>query len=146
MSIYDAAMRYQREGVGLVIVAGKEYGSGSSRDWAAKGVALLGVRAVIAESFERIHRSNLVGMGVLPLEFLPGQNRETLGLTGNETYSVTGVQQAVGGSRRASVAAVSGDGTGKEFEVVVRVDTPREADYFRFGGILPYVLNQIVRG
>ena len=146
MSIYDAAMRYQREGVGLVIVAGKEYGSGSSRDWAAKGVALLGVRAVIAESFERIHRSNLVGMGVLPLEFLPGQNRETLGLTGKETYSVTGVQQAVGGSRRATVAAVPGDGAGKEFEVVVRVDTPREADYFRFGGILPYVLSQIVRG
>ena len=146
MSIYDASMRYQQEGVGLMIVAGKEYGSGSSRDWAAKGVALLGVRAVIAESFERIHRSNLVGMGVLPLEFLPGQNRETLGLTGKESYSVTGVQKAVGGTRRATVAAVSGEGARKEFEVVVRVDTPREADYYRFGGILPYVLNQIVRG
>jgi aconitate hydratase len=146
MSIYDAAMRYQQEGVGLMIVAGKEYGSGSSRDWAAKGVALLGVRAVVAESCERIHRSNLVGMGVLPLEFLPGQNRETLGLTGHESYSVAGIEQAVGGSRRATVAAVSGDGAGKEFEAVVRVDTPREAEYYRFGGILPYVLNQIVRG
>ncbi len=100
---------------------------------------------MIAESYERIHRSNLVGMGVLPLEFLPGQNRETEGLTGKETYSVTGVSQAVGGSRRASVAAVADDGSRKEFEVAVRVDTPREADYYRFGGILPYVLNQLAR-
>jgi aconitate hydratase len=143
MSIYDAAMRYKQEGAGLAIIAGKEYGSGSSRDWAAKGVALLGVKAVIAESFERIHRSNLVGMGVLPLEFLPGQNRESLDLTGTETYSVTGVRQAVEGSRRAAVRAVAADGRQTTFEVVVRVDTPREADYYRFGGILPFVLSQL---
>ena len=143
MSIYDAAMRYKQEGVGLAIIAGKEYGSGSSRDWAAKGVALLGVRAVIAESFERIHRSNLVGMGVLPLEFLPGQTRDSLGLTGTEVCSVTGVQQAVAGGRRATVRAVAADGRQTTFEVVVRVDTPREADYYRFGGILPFVLSQL---
>jgi len=136
-------MRYTKEGVGLVIIAGKEYGSGSSRDWAAKGVALLGVKAAIAESFERIHRSNLVGMGVLPLEFLPGQNRESLGLTGTETYSVSGVRQGVEGSRRATVRAVAADGTETSFEVVVRVDTPREADYYRYGGILPFVLHQL---
>jgi aconitate hydratase len=143
MSIYDAAMRYKQEGVGLVIIAGKEYGSGSSRDWAAKGVALLGVKAVIAESYERIHRSNLVGMGVLPLEFLPGQNRDSLELTGTETFSVSGVRQAVDGNRRAKVLAVAADGRPISFEVVVRVDTPREADYYRFGGILPYVLRQL---
>ncbi len=143
MWIYDASMRYKQEGVGLIIVAGKEYGSGSRRDWAAKGVALLGVRAVLAESFERIHRSNLMGMGILPLEFLPGQNRETLGLTGTETFSVTGVQPAISGSRRAKVQAVASDGSKKEFEAVVRVDTPREADYYRYGGILPYVLHQL---
>jgi aconitate hydratase len=136
--IYDVAMRYQGQGVGLVIIAGKEYGSGSSRDWAAKGVALLGVKAVIAESYERIHRSNLVGMGVLPLEFLPGQNRETLGLTGFETYAITGVVEAVSGSKRVKVAA-----DGKQFEAGVRIDTPREVEYFRNGGILPYVLRQV---
>ncbi len=145
MWIYDAAMRYQREGTGLVILAGREYGSGSSRDWAAKGVALLGVKAVIAESFERIHRSNLVGMGVLPLEFPAGQNRETLGLSGTESFSVIGVKDAVGGSRRAKVKATAADGSTKEFNVVVRVDTPREAEYFRAGGILPYVLNQLLK-
>ncbi|MFB3779375.1 MAG: aconitate hydratase AcnA [Bryobacteraceae bacterium] len=144
MTIYDASMRYQKEGVGLVIIAGKEYGSGSSRDWAAKGVALLGVKAVIAESFERIHRSNLVGMGVLPLEFPAGVTRETLGLAGTEAYSVLGVQAAVGGSRRAVVRAAAADGAVKQFEAVVRVDTPREADYYRSGGILPYVLGQLV--
>jgi len=141
--IYDVAMKYQGEGTGLMIVAGKEYGSGSSRDWAAKGVALLGVKAVIAESYERIHRSNLIGMGVLPLEFMPGQNRESLGLTGFETYAVQGVVEAVNGGRKAKVTATAADGTSKEFDVVVRVDTPREADYFRHGGILPYVLRQV---
>ena len=141
--IYDVATRYQKEGVGLLILAGKEYGSGSSRDWAAKGVALLGVKAVIAESFERIHRSNLVGMGVLPCEFLPGENGETLGLTGFEMYSISGVVKAVAGGRRASVTATGSDGNVKRFEVVVRIDTPREADYFRHGGILPYVLRQV---
>jgi len=125
------------------VIAGTEYGTGSSRDWAAKGTALLGVKAVVAQSFERIHRSNLVGMGILPLEFLPGQNRETLGLTGTETYSVTGVRQALEGSRRATVRALAAGGAEKKFDVTVRVDTPREADYFRSGGILPYVLRQL---
>ncbi len=146
MFIYDAAMQYQQEGVSLLIIAGKEYGSGSSRDWAAKGVALLGVKAVLAESFERIHRSNLVGMGVLPLEFLPGQNRETLGLTGEEVFSVTGVREAVAGGRRATVHAVAAGGAAKTFDVVVRVDTPVEADYYRHGGILPFVLRQLAAG
>jgi len=143
MSIYDAAMRYQKEGVGLIVLAGKEYGSGSSRDWAAKGVRLLGVDAVIAESFERIHRSNLVGMGVLPLQFRAGENRETLGLTGREVFHVEGVAEAVAGSRKATVRAVDEAGNEKKFEVVVRVDTPVEADYFRYGGILPFVLKQL---
>jgi len=143
LSIYDASMRYQQEATGLVIIAGKEYGSGSSRDWAAKGVALLGVKAAIAESFERIHRSNLIGMGVLALEFLPGDSRQSLGLTGMETYHIEGVPAAVGGSRRATVRAVSGDGAEKRFAVTVRIDTPQEAEYFRHGGILPYVLRQL---
>jgi aconitate hydratase len=143
MSIYDAAMRYQRDGVGLIVLAGKEYGSGSSRDWAAKGVRLLGVDAVIAESFERIHRSNLVGMGVLPLQFRAGENRETLGLTGREIFHVEGVVEAVAGSRKATVCAVDEAGGEKTFEVIVRVDTPVEADYFRYGGILPFVLKQL---
>jgi aconitate hydratase len=144
MSIYDAAMRYQSDGVGLVIIAGKEYGSGSSRDWAAKGAKLLGVRAVIAESYERIHRSNLVGMGVLPLEFPQGQTAASLGLTGTEAYFVEGVREAVeGGTRAARVRAVAGDGTERCFDVKVRADTPREAEYYRNGGILPYVLRQL---
>jgi len=143
MTIYDAAMRYRQEGVPLLILAGKEYGSGSSRDWAAKGVRLLGVRAVIAESFERIHRSNLVGMGVLPLEFLPGENRETLGLSGAESFALEGIAQALAGSRRALVRALSAEGVEKSFEVVVRVDTPQEAEYYRHGGILPYMLDQL---
>lgn len=143
MSIYDAAMRYKNEGVGLVVIAGKEYGSGSSRDWAAKGVQLQGVRAVIAESYERIHRSNLVGMGVLPLQFLPGETRETLGLTGLETYAIEGIAEAVSGSRRAAVTATTPGGAARKFQAVVRIDTHTEADYFRHGGILPYVLQQL---
>jgi aconitate hydratase len=143
MWIYEAAMRYQREGVPLLILAGKEYGSGSSRDWAAKGVNLLGVRAVIAESLERIHRSNLVGMGVLPLEFLPGQSPATLGLTGRERYRVEGIREALAGSKRARVRAVADDGSERRFEAVVRVDTPQEGEYNRNGGILPYVLRQL---
>jgi aconitate hydratase len=140
MFIYDASMRYQQEGVPLIIIAGKEYGAGSSRDWAAKGVLLLGVRAVIAESFERIHRSNLVGMGVLPLEFIDGQNRESLGLTGLETFAIEGIQAAVesNGRKRARVKA-----DGKSFEVAARIDTPVEIEYYRNGGILPYVLKQL---
>jgi len=139
MSIYDASVKYQQEGVPLLIIAGKEYGSGSSRDWAAKGVLLLGVKAVIAESFERIHRTNLVGMGVLPLQFLEGHNAASLKLTGREQYSVEKVKEALnGGGRRARVRADN-----KTFDVIVRVDTPQEVEYYRHGGILPYVLRQI---
>ncbi|HEU5021737.1 MAG TPA: aconitate hydratase AcnA [Bryobacteraceae bacterium] len=138
MFIYDASVKYRQEGVPLVIIAGKEYGSGSSRDWAAKGVMLLGVKAVIAESFERIHRTNLVGMGVLPLQFAPGENAASLGLTGKEVYEITGVRQGVETGARVKVKA-----GGKEFEAIPRVDTPQEAEYFRNGGILPYVLRQL---
>ncbi len=142
MFIYDASVKYQKEGTPLLIIAGKEYGSGSSRDWAAKGTLLLGVRAVIAESFERIHRSNLVGMGVLPLQFLPGENRESLGLTGFEKYTITGIPEAVASGARARVWAKSDDGE-KTFEAMVRIDTPQEAEYYRNGGILPYVVRQL---
>jgi aconitate hydratase len=138
MFIYDASVRYQQDATPLLIIAGKEYGTGSSRDWAAKGTLLLGVRAVIAENFERIHRSNLVGMGVLPLQFLAGQNRESLGLTGFEEYSIEGIPEAIATGSAARVRA--GD---KRFEVTVRIDTPQEAEYYRNGGILPYVLRQI---
>ncbi|HYO81372.1 MAG TPA: aconitate hydratase, partial [Bryobacteraceae bacterium] len=146
MFIYDASVKYAADNVPLVILAGKEYGSGSSRDWAAKGVMLLGVKAVIAESFERIHRSNLVGMGVLPLQFLPGQHRESLGLTGEESFSVTGVAQAVSSGGHALVTAACADGKSRTFEVVVRIDTPGEIEYYRYGGILPYVLRQLTAG
>jgi aconitate hydratase len=142
MFIYDASVKYQQEGTPLLIIAGKEYGSGSSRDWAAKGTLLLGVRAVIAESFERIHRSNLVGMGVLPMQFLPGDNRESLGLTGFEKYTITGIPEAVASGARVRVWAKSDDGE-KTFEVQVRIDTPQEAEYYRNGGILPYVVRQL---
>ena len=146
MFIYDAAMRYQQEGVPLAIIAGKEYGSGSSRDWAAKGVALLGVRTAIAESFERIHRTNLVGMGVLPLQFLEGENAASLKLTGREVYHVEGVRAALeGGPRRVTVRAVSADGGETTFKAIVRVDTPQEVEFYRFGGILPYVLRQLAK-
>ena len=144
MYIYDASLLYQEAGVPLVILAGKEYGSGSSRDWAAKGVMLLGVRAVIAESFERIHRSNLVGMGVLPLQFPAGENAASLGLTGKETFHIEGVKASLnGGGRKGTVRAVSDDGAEKTFTAVVRVDTPQEVEYYRYGGILPYVLRQL---
>jgi aconitate hydratase len=142
MFIYDASLKYQKEGTPLLVIAGKEYGSGSSRDWAAKGTLLLGVKAVIAESFERIHRSNLVGMGVLPFQFLPGENRESLGLTGSETYSIEGVVQAIASGTRARIKA-KGDKGEKSFEAIVRIDTPMEAEYYRNGGILPYVLRQL---
>jgi aconitate hydratase len=143
MFIYDASVRYQQEGVPLMIIAGKEYGSGSSRDWAAKGVLLLGVKAVLAESFERIHRTNLVGMGVLPLQFLDGQNAQSLKLTGKESYHVKGISRALSDGSRATVRAVDDSGVEKPFEAQVRVDTPQEAEYFRNGGILPYVLRQL---
>jgi aconitate hydratase len=144
MSIYDAAMRYAEEGTPLVVLAGKEYGSGSSRDWAAKGTSLLGVRAVIVESYERIHRSNLVGMGVLPLQFPEGENAESLGLTGEEEFSVTGFADALNGGELPRTAHVkAGD---VEFDARVRIDTPKEAEYFRHGGILQYVLRQLLQG
>ncbi len=140
MSIYDAAMRYAEEGVPLVVVAGKEYGTGSSRDWAAKGTRLLGVRAVLAESYERIHRSNLVGMGVLPLQFLEGQGREALGLTGEEVFSIRGLSEGL--RPRMKVEVQAGD---KRFEALVRLDTPQEVEYYRHGGILNYVLRAMAR-
>jgi len=143
MFIYDAAMKYKQEGIPLIIVAGKEYGSGSSRDWAAKGVNLLGVKAVIAESFERIHRSNLVMMGVLPLQFLAGETRDTYGLTGEEIFDITGVAGSVGTARRVTVHARRPDGSAVSFEAQVRVDTPQEVEYYRNGGILPFVLRQL---
>ena len=144
MYIYDASMKYQRENVPLLILAGKEYGTGSSRDWAAKGVMLLGVRAVIAESFERIHRTNLVGMGVLPLQFADGQNAASLKLSGRETFHIEGVPASLnGGGRQAKVRAVADDGAETAFTVKVRVDTPQEVEYYRSGGILPYVLRQL---
>jgi aconitate hydratase len=144
MSIFDAAMRYEKAGVPLVVLAGKEYGSGSSRDWAAKGPKLLGVRAVIAESYERIHRSNLVGMGILPLEFAAGESAAVLGLTGEETFSIGGLTEAIP-TRKTTVHARLADGTVREFTTTVRIDTPQEREYYRHGGILPYVLRQLLR-
>ncbi|WP_422936412.1 aconitate hydratase [Sinomonas sp. P47F7] len=143
--VYDAAMNYQAAGTPLVVLAGKEYGSGSSRDWAAKGTALLGVKAVIAESYERIHRSNLIGMGVLPLQFPAGESAATIGLTGNEVFSFEGITQLNEGTtpKTVKVTATAEDGSAKSFDAVVRIDTPGEADYYRNGGILQYVLRQI---
>jgi aconitate hydratase len=143
MSIYDAAVKYREAGVPLVVIAGKEYGSGSSRDWAAKGTRLLGVRAVIAESYERIHRSNLVGMGVLPLEFKPGENRETLGLTGHEIFEIEGIA-SLAPKKGITVRAKSADGKIKTFAVTARADTPEEVSYYHHGGILQYVLRQML--
>ena len=140
-TIYDASMAYQAAGIPLVILAGKEYGSGSSRDWAAKGTALLGVKAVIAESFERIHRSNLIGMGVLPLQFLDGESAESLGLTGDEEYSISGITELNGGQVPKTVKVVA---SGKSFTARVRIDTPGEADYYRHGGIMQYVLRSLL--
>jgi aconitate hydratase len=140
-TIYDASMAYQAAGIPLVILAGKEYGSGSSRDWAAKGTALLGVRAVIAESFERIHRSNLIGMGVLPLQFLDGENAQSLGLKGDEVFEITGITELNNGTIPKTVQVKAGD---KTFTAKVRIDTPGEADYYRHGGIMQYVLRSLV--
>jgi aconitate hydratase len=141
MSIYDAALRYQSEDVPAIIIAGKEYGSGSSRDWAAKGPRLLGVRAVIAESYERIHRTNLVCMGVLPLQFRPGESPASLGLTGTETYAIDGLNG--GNAKEVTVRVQPGDGAERRFKAQVRIDTPNEADYYRHGGILQYVLRRL---
>ncbi len=144
MTIYDAAMKYREEGVPLMVIAGKEYGSGSSRDWAAKGTILLGVRAVLAESFERIHRSNLVGMGVLPLEFLPGENAKSLGLTGLEIFDFEGLAQNFEPRKKIKVRARDAGGKTTDFTALVRVDTPFEAAYYQHGGILQYVLRQML--
>ncbi|HTM68834.1 MAG TPA: aconitate hydratase, partial [Candidatus Binatia bacterium] len=141
-SIFDAAAKYAEEGTPLVVIAGKDYGMGSSRDWAAKGVRLLGVRAVIFESVERIHRSNLVGMGVLPLEFMPGENVSSLGLDGSETLDITGVGTLSSGMTM-QVRAAKADGRAVEFGVRCRLDTPVEVEYFRAGGIMPYVLRSL---
>jgi aconitase A/intein/homing endonuclease len=144
-SIYDAAMRYQSERVPLLVIAGREYGTGSSRDWAAKGTLLLGVKAVIAESFERIHRSNLIGMGVAPLQFLAGQNAASLGLTGREVFDITGLSR--GDAREVTVTATpEGGGAPRQFNVRLRIDTPKEREYYRHGGILQYVLRQLASG
>ncbi len=143
-SIYDVSMRYQQEGTPLMVIAGKEYGTGSSRDWAAKGTMLLGVKAVIAESFERIHRSNLIGMGVLPLQFKDGQNAQSIGLTGHETFEIIGLNG--GAAKMVTVVATPASGQPIRFDARVRIDTPKERDYFRHGGILQYVLRQLAAG
>ncbi|HTG53738.1 MAG TPA: aconitate hydratase AcnA, partial [Gemmatimonadaceae bacterium] len=145
VSIYDAAMAFQRDGVPLIVIAGKEYGTGSSRDWAAKGTRLLGVRAVIAESFERIHRSNLIGMGVLPLEFTGGDTRQSLGLSGFEQYDITGLDDTLKPRATLTVRATAPNGAGKTFQVRCRIDTPEEGAYYRNGGILQYVLRNLVK-
>jgi aconitate hydratase len=144
MSIFDAAMKYQAAGVPLVILAGHEYGTGSSRDWAAKGTRLLGVKAVVAASFERIHRSNLVGMGVLPLQFADGTNAQTLGLDGSEMYALTGLSEAIQPGQMVTLEITSKDGKCQSVPVKLRIDTPIEIDYYRHGGILPFVLRELL--
>ena len=138
--MFEASEKYLEAGTPLVVLSGKEYGSGSSRDWAAKGTALLGVKAVIAESYERIHRSNLIGMGVLPLQYPEGENAESLGLTGEETFSITGVTELNDGRTPKTVKVKADD---MEFDAVVRIDTPGEANYYRNGGIMQYVLRNL---
>jgi aconitate hydratase len=144
MSIYDAAMQYQSEGTPLVVIAGKEYGTGSSRDWAAKGTRLLGVKAVVAESYERIHRSNLVGMGVLPLQFQAGTNRETLHLKGTETFDIKGLGDGIQPGMTVTMVVHRADGSSTEVPLLCRIDTLDEVEYFRNGGILHYVLRQLL--
>ena len=144
MSIYDAAMRYQAEEVPLVVLGGKEYGTGSSRDWAAKGTRLLGVRAVIVESFERIHRSNLVGMGVLPLQFLEGMDRKTLELTGKEIFDISGIETDLAPRTNLGCTITYEDGSKKDVELLCRIDTLDEIDYYQNGGILQYVLRNML--
>jgi aconitate hydratase len=145
MSIFDASMKYQAEGTPLILLAGKEYGTGSSRDWAAKGTLLLGVRAVIAESYERIHRSNLVGMGVMPLEYKPGETAQSLGLTGRETFSITGIATDLKPRKLVDVVARREDGSEIAFQAVARIDSLMDVQYFQHGGILPFVLRRLVR-
>src|SRR5207248_3103092 len=144
MSIYDAAMKYQKDNMPLVILAGTEYGTGSSRDWAAKGTRLLGVKAVVASSFERIHRSNLVGMGVLPLQFAEGTNAQTLKLDGSELFSITGLSDAIGPGMTLTLKIERADGKSDSVPVSLRIDTPVEIDYYRHGGLLQFVLRQLL--
>ena len=144
MSIFDASMRYQTEEISLIIIAGKEYGTGSSRDWAAKGPNLLGVKAVIAESYERIHRSNLVGMGILPLQFQPGENAETLGITGLETYDILGIDDDLRPGQALTVKVTNPDGQTWEFKGLTRIDSRVEVDYYKNGGVLHTVLREMV--
>jgi aconitate hydratase len=144
MTIFDAAERYRTEGVPLIAIAGKEYGSGSSRDWAAKGPLLLGVRAVIAESFERIHRSNLVGMGILPLEFQPGESLRSLGLTGTEAFTIRGLRSGLRPGQPIEVEATGGDGAPQRFTVISRLDNATDVEYLRHGGVLPLVLRELM--
>jgi len=144
MAIFDAATKYQADGIPLVILAGHEYGTGSSRDWAAKGTRLLGVKAVAAASFERIHRSNLVGMGVLPLQFVEGTNAQTLGLDGSETYAVTGLSNAIEPGQMVTLEITRKNGKQEAVPVKLRIDTPIEIDYYRHGGILPFVLRELM--
>jgi aconitate hydratase len=143
--LYDVAMQYRAEGTPQIIIAGREYGSGSSRDWAAKGPMLLGVRAVIAESYERIHRSNLVGMGVLPLQFLPDETPATLGLTGRESYTIHGLADGLKPHQRLTVIGRDDDGSERQFTAIARLDGPIEVDYYRNGGILQAVLRRLAR-
>jgi aconitate hydratase len=144
MSIFDASARYQLDNTPLIVIAGVEYGSGSSRDWAAKGTLLLGVKAVIAASFERIHRSNLIGMGVVPLQFMPGEDAASLQLDGSETYTIHGLKN--GKAKTVDVIAMRSDGSQLQFDVQVRLDTPKEVEYLQHGGILHYVLRQLASG
>jgi aconitate hydratase len=144
MSIFDAAMKYQEEGTPLIVIAGQEYGTGSSRDWAAKGTRLLGVRAVIAQSFERIHRSNLVGMGVLPCQFKEGVSAQTLQLDGSETFDIAGFESGIKPRQNVMLTIHRAQGETEEVPLTVRIDTPIEVDYYLHGGILPYVLRQLI--
>jgi len=146
VSIYDAAVKYQQEGVPLVVIAGQEYGTGSSRDWAAKGTRLLGVKAVVTQSFERIHRSNLVGMGVLPCQFKEGTNAATLGLDGSETFDLVGLEDGVAPQKDLTLIIHRASGKTEQVPVTLRIDTPIEIDYYQHGGILPYVLRQLLAG
>jgi aconitate hydratase A / 2-methylisocitrate dehydratase len=143
MAIYDAAMRYQKNGVPTIVFGGEEYGTGSSRDWAAKGTQLLGVRAVVAKSFERIHRSNLVGMGVLPLQFKAGESAESLGIKGDESFDIA-VPADIRPQQELALVVTRADGTKKTVPVLCRIDTPIEVDYYKHGGILPFVLRELI--
>jgi len=146
LSIYDAAMKYQEQGIPLVVLAGQEYGTGSSRDWAAKGTRLLGVRAVIAQSFERIHRSNLVGMGVLPCQFKEGTSAISLGLNGSESFDLLGIEAGIKPLQEVMLVVHRADSNVQHIPVTLRIDTPIEIDYYKHGGILPYVLRQLLAG